>query len=173
MDFELHPRLVPVTAPVGDFPLCRVLLFDERRLPWLMLVPRRPGAGALLDLTAAERAQLMEELALVGEALTRLFRPLRLNVADIGNRCPQLHVHVVARFASDPFWPAVAWSRMPYQRYEDDERMDRLKNIACALRADSRFRTMCDGAAPLHRQRLTAHAEGWTIDGPAEADLRS
>ncbi|WP_377805744.1 HIT family protein [Azospirillum sp. A29] len=139
MNFELHPRLTPVTTPLGDFPLCRVVLFEERRMPWLMLVPRRPEVGALIDLSPEERAQLMEELAQCGQVLHRLYQPVRLNIADIGNLCPQLHVHLVARFTDDPFWPKVAWSQMPYEPYEAGERAERLEQLVDALKGTPDF----------------------------------
>lgn len=143
MSFEIHPRLAPVTNPVGDFPLCRVVLFEERRMPWLMLVPRRADAGALIDLSPEDRTQLMDELALCGQALNRLYRPVRLNTADIGNLCPQLHVHLVARFTDDPFWPKVAWSRQPYEPYEAGERAERLGQLADALKPAPGFQPLC------------------------------
>lgn len=139
MIFELHPRLVAATLPIGDLALCRVLLQEERRMPWLMLVPRRPEIGSMIELSRADRAQFMDELALAGVILQKLFQPIRLNIADIGNLCPQLHVHLVARFADDPFWPKVAWSRMPYERYQDDDGAERARQIAGAFQAASPF----------------------------------
>lgn len=109
--FHLHHRLVAATAPLGDLPLCAVLLLDDHRLPWILLVPRRAGVEEIFELAPLDRAQLIEEVAATSAAMKRRFAPFRLNVADIGNRAPQLHVHVVARFEDDAFWPAVAWSR--------------------------------------------------------------
>ena len=41
--FVLLERLARATAEVGDLPLCRVLLLNDRRFAWLLLVPRREG----------------------------------------------------------------------------------------------------------------------------------
>jgi diadenosine tetraphosphate (Ap4A) HIT family hydrolase len=40
-----------------------------------------------------------------------------VNVASLGNVVSQLHIHVVARFQSDPAWPGPVWGvgeRKPY-----------------------------------------------------------
>ena len=113
--FELHQRLSRATVPVGDLPLCAILLLDDARYPWLLLVPRRHGIEEIVDLEPADRACLIEELAAASQVLRMLYQPFRLNVADIGNRAPQLHLHLVARFQDDPAWPKVVWSQ-PYQR---------------------------------------------------------
>ena len=40
-DFALDPQLAADTVHVGDLTLCSVLLMDDARFPWLILVPRR------------------------------------------------------------------------------------------------------------------------------------
>jgi diadenosine tetraphosphate (Ap4A) HIT family hydrolase len=109
MPFALDPRLARDGPCLGDLPLCRVLLRDAAPVPWLVLVPRREGAGQSFDLEPADRAMLADEVRACALALRRLHRPARINVADLGNVCPQLHVHVVARFRDDPCWPGVVW----------------------------------------------------------------
>src|ERR1039458_480634 len=42
--FALHSGLDKDTAFVADWPLCRALLMNDARYPWLILVPRRAGA---------------------------------------------------------------------------------------------------------------------------------
>ena len=109
MPFDLHPTLARDTVEVARLPLCRVLLMKDRRFPWLILVPERESVREIHELPAADRAELIEEVARAGEALQRLFRPDKLNVGALGNVVPQLHVHVVARFATDPAWPGPVW----------------------------------------------------------------
>jgi diadenosine tetraphosphate (Ap4A) HIT family hydrolase len=116
--FELHERLVAATAPLGDAPLCRILLLNDRRFPWLLLVPRRDGIEEIADLAKVDRILLIDEIAQASSVLRALYRPYRLNIADIGNKAAQLHIHIVARHQDDPLWPAVVWSQ-PYERYEE------------------------------------------------------
>ncbi len=117
MSFDLHPRLAGDTLPIGDLLLSRVLLMNDLRFPWLMLVPRRPNMSEFTDLPTAERSILMEEIAAVSTALKQATHSPKLNVGALGNIVPQLHVHVVARFENDPAWPGPVWGhgdREPY-----------------------------------------------------------
>jgi diadenosine tetraphosphate (Ap4A) HIT family hydrolase len=118
--FEIDPRLAADTIDVAALPLCRVRLMNDRRYPWAILVPARHGAREIIDLDAADRARLMDEIALVSTALRDLFQPLKLNVAALGNVVAQLHVHVVARFADDAAWPRPIWGT-PAEPYAGDE----------------------------------------------------
>lgn len=117
MSFSLDPRLDADTLPLGRFALSRVLLMDDARYPWLILVPERPDLAEIIDLGEEDRAQLMREVAAASEALKALFSPDKLNVGALGNRVRQLHVHVIARFASDRSWPGPVWGVGEAQRY--------------------------------------------------------
>jgi diadenosine tetraphosphate (Ap4A) HIT family hydrolase len=116
-DFVLDARLAGDTIPVGDLALSSVLLLDDARFPWLVLVPRRPGASELTDLAEEDAAALMREVRLAVGVMERLSKPDKVNVGALGNVVAQLHVHVVGRFRSDPAWPGPVWghgSRQPY-----------------------------------------------------------
>jgi diadenosine tetraphosphate (Ap4A) HIT family hydrolase len=133
MPFILHPTLASDTVEVTRLPLCRVLLMKDRRFPWLILVPERESVREIHELPAADRAELIEEIARAGEALERLFGPDKLNVGALGNVVPQLHVHVVARFAADPAWPGPVWGSGAAVGYTDDELEERRKRLAAGL----------------------------------------
>ncbi len=106
------------TRAIGDLALCRVLLSRDANYPWLLLVPRRPGAVEIIDLDDADRAQLTGEIATVSRALKALTACDKLNVAAIGNVVAQLHVHVVARFRTDAAWPRPVWNAVPPKSYD-------------------------------------------------------
>ena len=125
-DFELHPRLAADTALVADWPLCRVLLFNDARYPWLVLVPRRAGLVEFADLHPEDHAILMEEIVRAGEAVRALLPGAKLNVGALGNLVPQLHVHVVGRHSSDPAWPGPVWGHSPAVSYDAEARDARL-----------------------------------------------
>ena len=90
-------RLAADTLPVGDLPLCRVLLMRDRRYAWLVLVPKREGLVEVVDLSAEERAVLWQEVDAAAEALRAVAPCDKLNLGALGNIVRQLHVHVVAR----------------------------------------------------------------------------
>ena len=65
-------RLASVEANLNRvLSLCRALLMNDSRWPWLILVPRRDGAVELTDLGAADRAALIEEAAVAADWLRR------------------------------------------------------------------------------------------------------
>jgi diadenosine tetraphosphate (Ap4A) HIT family hydrolase len=118
MNFLLHPRLEADAAFVADWPLCRTLLMNDARYPWLILVPRRADVTEIMELTAAERTLLVEEMARAGEAVRTLAGVAKLNIGALGNLVPQLHVHVVGRRPGDPAWPGPVWGHSPAVPYE-------------------------------------------------------
>jgi diadenosine tetraphosphate (Ap4A) HIT family hydrolase len=132
--FELDKRLERDSVPVADLPLSTVRLMNERSWPWLILVPRRAGLVELIDLDAEGRARLMEEIARAAEALRALYRPDKLNVAALGNVVHQLHVHVIARFRTDPAWPRPIWNVKPtLEPYEPAALSKEVARIAAGL----------------------------------------
>ncbi|MFL5189887.1 MAG: HIT domain-containing protein [Microvirga sp.] len=115
--FSLDPRLAGDTLPVGDLALSSVLLLNDSRFPWFVLVPRRAGLAELTDLPDGDAAALMDEIRIATRVMLTLAKPDKVNVAAIGNIVSQLHVHVVGRFRSDPAWPGPVWgfgARAPY-----------------------------------------------------------
>lgn len=119
--FELHPNL-HTKLFIQDLPLCRVLLEDEAHYPWLMLVPRRTEVSRLIDLALPDQLQLLQELDFAQKILWKHFQPTQLNVAAIGNKTPQLHIHVIARFENDPAWPATVWDHPVRARYSPEQK---------------------------------------------------
>ncbi|HEY0178672.1 MAG TPA: HIT domain-containing protein [Dokdonella sp.] len=133
MTFPLDPRLAADTHAVGDLPLSRLLLMDDARFPWFVLVPRIAGARELIDLDAADRANLLGELCEVGRTLETLLKPDKLNVAALGNAVPQLHVHLIARYASDAAWPRPVWGVGERVAYDAAARETRIAELRTAL----------------------------------------
>lgn len=133
MSFTLHPTLARDTVLVSRLPLCRILLMKDRRFPWLILVPERDSVREIYELSQGDRADLVEEIARTSEVLQRLFQPDKLNVGALGNVVPQLHVHVVARFAADPAWPGPVWGSGSAEPYADGELEEIRGRLAAAL----------------------------------------
>ena len=47
----------------------------------------------------------------------QVFKGDKMNVAALGNICPQLHVHHIVRFKTDAAWPAPVWGKLPAIKY--------------------------------------------------------
>jgi diadenosine tetraphosphate (Ap4A) HIT family hydrolase len=135
--WQLHPQLADDTAPVIELPLCEVRLMDDANHPWLVLVPRVAGAVELIDLDAAQRAQLTSEIDAACRALKALFKPHKLNVAALGNLVPQLHVHVIARYTDDIAWPRPVWGAANARPYAPEELVERIGALLAALRSSA------------------------------------
>ena len=133
MSFRLDPRLEGDTHAIGELVLSRLLLMDDARYPWLILVPRIAGARELFDLDSGDRTTLLGELDGVGRALESLFNPEKFNIAALGNVVPQLHVHVIARFTNDAAWPHPVWGRGERVAYAASEREARIATWRDAL----------------------------------------
>ncbi len=118
MTFRLHDQLHADTYTVKDLPLCRVLLMNDRRFPWTILVPRRDGLRDFHEVARADKATFHAEIDHVSEALKRLTGAYKINVAALGNMVPQLHVHVVARFEGDAAWPKPVWGQGTAEPYD-------------------------------------------------------
>jgi len=130
--FLLDTKLEKDTIEITALPLCHARLMNDRRFPWVVLVPARPGLSEIIDLDAADRGRLIEEIALVSTVMRDLFRPTKLNVGALGNVVAQLHLHVIARFASDDAWPGPVWGTTP-ERYRPDEVERRLAPLRYRL----------------------------------------
>lgn len=133
MPFTLHSTLARDTVEVARLPLCRALLMNDRRFPWLILVPEREAVREIHELSPADRTVLVEEIARASEVLDRLFHPDKLNVGALGNVVPQLHVHVVARTAGDPAWPGPVWGSGAALPYSEDDLEKVRRRLAAEL----------------------------------------
>lgn len=118
MTFDLHPNLAKKIF-IADFPLCRVLLEDEKHYLWLFLVPRRQDVSRIMDLTESDQLQLIKELDYVQKIMWKEFQLTQLNVAAIGNKTPQLHIHVIGRNIDDPAWPNTVWDHPIRSHYNE------------------------------------------------------
>jgi len=112
--FEIDPAFLATSEAVGDLALSHVRLQTDARFPWIVLLPRVAAARELEDLADGERDVLMEEILRTGAAVRAVAEALgrpaaKLNVAQLGNLTPQLHVHVIARRSDDAAWPAPVW----------------------------------------------------------------
>lgn len=134
--FELHPQLKQDTVIVGQFGLSLVLLHKDANYPWCILVPKREKMNEIHHLSEADQIQLIKESSHLSEVMTGIFAPDTMNIAELGNLVPQLHIHHVARYKTDVSWPAAVWGAKPPKSYETAEFEDRLKRLQSSLEGE-------------------------------------
>jgi diadenosine tetraphosphate (Ap4A) HIT family hydrolase len=114
-----------VTGKVAGCPLCDAaggrLVFQGAR--WRLVHAAEPGFPAFYrlvwqehvrefsQLARADRIACMDALVTVEEAMLRHLRPLKVNLASLGNAVPHLHWHLIARFDWDSHFPGAVWAQ--------------------------------------------------------------
>jgi diadenosine tetraphosphate (Ap4A) HIT family hydrolase len=133
MGFVLHRRLAADTLAVGELGLSRVLMMNDARYPWVILVPRVAGLRELHELDREVRIRLQDESCAVAECLVQRFAPVKLNIASLGNLVSQYHLHHVVRFDDDPAWPGPVWGHSPAVPYTAEAARERLADLRGGL----------------------------------------
>ncbi len=105
----IDTRISSTCFELGDWPLSRVFLKNNANYPWFILVPRQDAITEIHQLPSPLRHVLMDEISELSSLVGAYFKPDKLNVGALGNMVPQLHIHVIARFAYDALWPHGVW----------------------------------------------------------------
>jgi len=132
MNFELNARLQQDTLEVMDLHFSHLLLMNDSRFPWLVLVPKKNNILEIFELEKIEQHQLLLEITEISKILKTMFNADKLNVASIGNIVPQLHVHIVARTKNDSAWPSPVWGfgkSLPYSFEQAELIIHNLKDL--------------------------------------------
>ena len=133
MSFQLHPTLEADTHLIGAIDDCQVLLMDDARFPWLILVPQASDVRELYELSGQQQQQTYRAIIRTSKALAQYTHADKMNVAALGNQVPQLHIHIIARYQTDTAWPGPVWGVGQVERYSKIELERRLDSLVLAL----------------------------------------
>ncbi len=117
----LHPQLEQDCFVLGRFPLSVVLLMNDSRYPWFILVPQRQDVREIHHLSDQDQQQLMRESSVLAGCIETEFNADKINIAALGNVVPQLHIHHIVRYRNDPVWPAPVWGKLPAVAYSQHD----------------------------------------------------
>lgn len=133
--FTLHAQLEQDCFVMGHFALCQVLLLNDSQFPWFILVPQCDNVREIYELTAAQQQLLIQESSYFSQHIATHFKADKLNVAAIGNKVPQLHIHHIVRYETDKAWPEPVWGKLAATPYTAQQREARLADVkaACPL----------------------------------------
>ena len=94
---------------IAELKLCSVRLIDNCKFPWIILIPNRKNKTDITDLNSKDQILLIKEIVHCSKLMKKIFKTSKLNVEKIGNKVPQLHIHIIARFKKDSSWPLSVW----------------------------------------------------------------
>ncbi len=134
MTFQLHQRLEQDCIELGKFQLSRLLLMNDSRFPWCLLVPEREHIREIYQLSGDDQRQLLFESSLLSATMADIYQADKMNIAAIGNMVPQLHIHHVARYRTDPAWPGTVWGHSKAVAYDQRRRDENVVLLRKALK---------------------------------------
>ncbi len=126
MTFKIHPQLENDCLNLGKLDLCQLLLMNDSRYPWFILVPQRSEITEIYQLSETDQTQLNKESVYLSQKLAQVFSANKINIAALGNVVPQLHIHLIVRYKEDHAWPAPVWGVGDTIKYEQVE-LDQIK----------------------------------------------
>tara|TARA_B110000495_G_C22636186_1_gene378044 strand:- start:63 stop:353 length:291 start_codon:yes stop_codon:yes gene_type:complete len=91
-------------------------------------------------LNHAQRNLLMRVVVGVEEIVANTMKPLKINLASLGNQVPHLHWHIIPRYEDDPYFPDSIWS----EKHRDTNEVVALKRQAMAELLPSLIREQAD-----------------------------
>ncbi len=133
MSFQLHPQLEADTHLICRTENCQILLMDDARFPWIVLVPEVADIRELYELKEQQHHQTYQSILRISKSLAEYSNADKMNVAALGNQVPQLHIHIIARYEADAAWPGPVWGVGQAQPYRPDQLQQRLSDLGATL----------------------------------------
>ncbi len=80
----------------------------DSEIPWLKIFTKKPYKE-LGDLPKKLRLRLWEIYDILEDEMKRYYNPKKINMASFSNMLPRVHIHVMARFEEDSYFPNPMW----------------------------------------------------------------
>ena len=109
MPNKVNKNFIKNSHFITELKLCSVRLIDNKKFPWIILVPKRLNVTDITELKTKDQSLLMREIVFCSKIMKKVFKTKKLNVEKIGNIVPHLHIHIIARNKNDSSWPLSVW----------------------------------------------------------------
>jgi len=83
---------------------------EESEIPWLKIFTKEPHKE-LGDMPSALRTELWAIYDIIEEEMKAYYKPTKINMASFANMLPRVHIHVMARFEEDSYFPNPMWGK--------------------------------------------------------------
>ena len=81
---------------------------EDSEIPWLKIFTKEPYRE-LSDVPAGLRKKLWGVYDLIEHEMIHYYHPEKINMASFANYLPRVHIHVMARFKDDSYFPEPMW----------------------------------------------------------------
>lgn len=81
---------------------------EKSEIPWLKIFPKIK-VKELSECDDTTRKRLFNVMLLIEKQMLNFYNPKKINIASFGNYLPHLHIHVMARFEEDSYFPEPMW----------------------------------------------------------------
>ncbi|NCO02284.1 MAG: HIT family protein [Epsilonproteobacteria bacterium] len=110
---------------------------EESEIPWLKIFTKEPYRE-LGDMPKELRVTLWEIYDILEYEMKHFYTPKKINMASFANMLPRVHIHVMARFENDSYFPNPMWGekmRESKLNFSDEEEFHRRVFNALSSRA--------------------------------------
>lgn len=87
-----------------------VIIVDDAAYPGFCRVIWNDHVKEMSDLSREDRLTINEAVYQVELALVEVMKPLKVNLASLGNMVPHLHWHLIPRYEDDAQFPSPVWA---------------------------------------------------------------
>ncbi len=84
------------------------IIQHESSIPWLKIFTQKEYKE-LTECDEIARKQVYQAIETIEKAMLQFYKPKSINIAMFGNYMPHFHVHVMARFENDEYFPEPMW----------------------------------------------------------------
>ncbi len=83
---------------------------EKSEIPWLKIFANKPYKE-FTDLDNETKAEVIRVWEIVEKEMREFYKPDKINVASFGNYLPHFHLHIMARFKNDSYFPEPMWGK--------------------------------------------------------------
>lgn len=83
---------------------------ENSEIPWLKVFTNE-SYKELTQTPKGIRREVYRVAEVIEEVMIEYYAPKKINIASFGNYMPHVHMHVMARFEEDSFFPEPMWGK--------------------------------------------------------------
>ena len=83
---------------------------ESSEIPWLKIFTKEPYKE-LGDVPKNLKVKLWDVYDIIEFEMKKYYNPKKINMASFANMLPRVHIHVMARFEEDSYFPNPMWGK--------------------------------------------------------------